>query len=203
MFHRLFNVSTVLLEKRSEDSHSGRQIFVEWRIKSSNTHENSSKLFSHRWKNEYFFSFHSRFPAHDSTTPSSRNLSQRRGTIVTYDTKRNDIYGFSVPLVSSSLCFHSIRNHSGIHRKAICRARHAHRERCMNVHTHTYTHAHGWATRPWKKNRIPRQTGTFRAVFASRPQQSPLSHCRTLHESYLLNTIKGSWHNICLRGRRA
>lgn len=135
--------------------------------------------------------------------PSSRNLSQRRGTIVTYDTKRNDIYGFSVPLVSSSLCFHSIRNHSGIHRKAICRARHAHRERCMNVHTRTYTHAHGWATRPWKKNRIPRQTGTFRAVFASRPQQSPLSHCRTLHESYLLNTIKGSWHNICLRGRRA
>ena len=91
----------------------------------------------------FFFSFHSRFPAHDSTTPSSRNLSQRRGTIVTYDTKRNDIYGFSVPLVSSSLCFHSIRNHSGIHRKAICRARHAHRERCMNVHTYTYTHAHG------------------------------------------------------------
>lgn len=114
---------------------------MEWRIKSSNTHENSSKLFSHRWKNEYFFSFHSRFPAHDSTTPSSRNLSQRRGTIVTYDTKRNDIYGFSVPLVSSSLCFHSIRNHSGIHRKAICRARHAHRA-CTSTHTRTRTRTH-------------------------------------------------------------
>lgn len=44
--------------------------------------------------------------------------------------------------------------------------------------THTHTRARTDERRDREKNRIPRQTGTFRAVFASRPQQSPfpLSH---------------------------
>ena len=48
----------------------------------------------------------------------------------------------------------------------------------MHVRPHTHTRARTDERRDREKNRIPRQTGTFRAVFASRPQQSPfpLSH---------------------------
>ena len=139
----------------------------------------------HIVRKEYIFLFpffrSTRDPG-DISTPSSRNLSQRRDTIVsvTCDTKRNDTYGSSIPLVSSGLCFHYIRNHSGIHRKAICRARHAHRARCMYVHTHT--HARARMSDATVKKTGSRDKPELFARSLPQDRNNPLSHCRTLHE---------------------
>lgn len=117
-------------------------------------------IFVGKIQNKYLF-----LPAF-STPSSSRDLSQRRDDAISNvrHKKKKKMIIFTAPPTPCFHCFHSIRNRSGIDRKAICRARHAHRARC--------TH-HG-EEKP--------DPGTNRKLFArSLPQDrnNPLSHCRT------------------------
>lgn len=130
-----------------------------------------------------YFSFVSPFKMSSfafSIPSSSRNPSQRRDDIQR-TTQEKKMIIFTAPPTPCFLrrhCFHSIRNRSGIDRKAICRARHAHRARC----THHEVKKTGSRHKP--------------ELFArSLPQDrnNPLSHCRIpCTYRVLLNTIKGS-----------
>lgn len=104
------------------------------------------------------------------TPPIWQNLSRRRGE-PSWGSQRTAVgekkaYLLPEPLVSTTLSgpgsVSSIRNRSGIHRKTICQARHAHRQR--------HTHPNRFAT----ENRIPGQPELLCLKTATVP--SPLSH---------------------------
>lgn len=93
----------------------------------------------------------------------------------TYDTRKKKMIIFTAPPTPCFHCFHSIRNRSGIDRKAICRARHAHRARC--------THHGEEKPDPGTNRKLCLKTATTPFPIVAHPAHP---------YRVLLNTIKGS-----------